>query len=91
MTPKRTRASSPKAHRHAGSHAFATLMTTLTSGLLVAYYKERLYVLVKGLRKASLWLITTYDIPFTVDTMTSVLVATVLSAGWGIAFHYTHK
>jgi len=89
MSSKRKK--QPNAHRHAGSHAIATLVTTVAAGLLVAYYKERLYMLVKGFREVSLWLLAIYDLPFTVDTMTSVLVATTLSACWGIAFHYAHR
>jgi hypothetical protein len=81
------RDSPPNVHRQAGSHALATI----TSGLLVAYYKDYLYVFVKGLRRVSWWLVTTYELPFTGATMTSVLLASALSACWGIVFHYAHR
>jgi hypothetical protein len=91
MPSERTEPSSPTIHRTAGSHAFATLLTTVISGFIVAYYEEQLIVPLQGLRQWSLWLVTTFELPLTVDLVTNILVATILSACWGITFHFAHR
>lgn len=79
------------ARRHSGSHALATLLTTLASGLLLAYYKQQLDLIVDVLSRVSVWIILTFDLPLTTEVMTMVLVASLLSSLWGIGFHYVHR
>ena len=88
---KGTRSNRPSVHRHGVSHALATLLTTIISGTLVAYYQEeRLQALTSALHRVSSWAVTTFDISLTTDTLTIILVASVLSLAWGVAFHWTH-
>jgi hypothetical protein len=46
-----------------------------------------LSVVVEQLRQGSEWLIVTYQLPFTVEVLTTIVVASVLSAVWGAAYH----
>lgn len=78
-------------HKTGGSHALATLVTTLASGLLLTYYKRRLDLLVSTLKRMSVWLINTFGLPLTPEIVTMILVASLLSAIWGVGFHYAHQ
>lgn len=69
------------------SHALGTLLATIASGLLLAYYKRHLDELVGILEEVSVWLITTFELPMTTDIMTMILVASLLSAVWGVGYH----
>lgn len=78
-------------HRTGGSHALATLTTMLASGLLLAYYRRQLDLLIGALTEVSVWLVSSFELPMSTDLVTTVLVASLLSALWGIGFHYTHQ
>jgi hypothetical protein len=79
------------ARRHSGSHALATLLSTLASGLLIAYYKQQLNTIIDVVDPVGRWLILTFELPMTTEVMTMVLVASLLSSLWGIGFHYAHR
>jgi hypothetical protein len=79
------------AHRHGASHALATLVTSIASGLLVWLFGRRLGVLADLVEGVGALVVSMFGLPFGAQTGSVVVLATLLSAVWGVGFHYAHR
>ena len=82
------------AMRSGFSHAFATLILTVLSALLVGYFNHvgissRIFNYLNSVSlKVSLWLENALSIHVSHELIVPLMVATVMAFIWGILFHF---
>jgi len=81
--------------KHGMSHALATLIGTIISGIILEFLKSYIPVIRKVFYFLGSQLSAFFEITFGVHLSTEVLsialLATILAFFWGIAFKYMHS
>ena len=80
--------------KHASSHGLAVLVCTVTGGILVKMGYDYYRPAAKILKKTSIAIIDMLNIDesmFSVDSVSTLLLAIVLAVAWGAAFSLMHS
>jgi len=77
--------------KHATSHGLAVLVCTVASGVLVKMGLEYKNDIIIQLNNFSRKIIDLLDIDFAPDAISTVLIAIILAAIWGVAFSFMHS
>jgi hypothetical protein len=72
--------------RNGLSHGCATLVSIVAAGLLVQHARGLLPPLTRLVDRLSLIVIDGLRLPYSVETVTAILIAAVLAGVWGAAF-----
>lgn len=72
--------------RHGWSHGLGTLLTVIAGGLLVDRVREHVPALRRILDIAASEAVSHLHLPFSVTTMSAVMIGSALAMCWGICF-----
>lgn len=72
--------------RHGISHGGATLVSMVTAALLIGHAQKHVPLLLQRLERVAIRLKHEFSLDLEVETLSAILIASVLASLWGIAF-----
>ncbi len=77
--------------KHASSHGLALLVCTVVAGVLIGMGRDHYPMIAQKLEDISLYIVTFFNLDFSPEIISILIIAVILAVIWGIAFSFMHS